>query len=843
MSKEKTNFGNKLAQGFTKGVLNITVPLLNHRIVPFRWQAIGGIVTHKKLENSVLIHCENGFIEVKIITPSIWRVRAFHDTLPKYHKSWASREPDFNLKIKTVQEYGSLTIKEDKNVSSKNDLIIKVSEVDSTITFERINGDILHKDSEPISMSKRGSWIKTKKIALKKEYHVGFGEKTGKLIKNGRKMIFWNTDQTAYTVREDPLYQSEPLQISLREDGTAFGIFYDNYRYSVIKLEKTSTSKVNYYTEKGPLCYYVFAGPTLKDVSKQIGELNGKLPLPPKWVLGHHQSRWSYYPEEKVREVARNFREKEIPCDSIHLDIDYMDGFRCFTWNKERFPNPQKMVADLRDDGFKLIIMTDPGLKADPEWTIYQNCVAKDYHCKLANGNPYLGKVWPGKCIFPDFTSPAVRVWWGKLYKDYVELGIEGFWIDMAEPSIFDIRRTAPFEVQHNMDGQPESHQYAHNVYGNAFAIATREGLDVLRKNKRTFIFGRTAYSGIQRYASTWTGDNYSTWKHLQQSIPMVLSMGLSGQPFVAVDIGGFTFDCKAELLTRWYQTGIFYPFCRNHSANATKPQEPWVFGEETEKIIKKTIEFRYMLLPYLYTILWEASKDGLPMMRPLFMEFPTDKETYNEKWHNSQFMVGDKLLIAPVLTKLGKNQKAVTKKIYLPEGRWFDYWTQEYLSGGKEITREVTINQLPLFVKAGSTLPIGPIVPFVEKASEHPITLAIYPDNEIQGLAYFDDGDTKEFEEGNYNLLTIRGNDTPKKLSIDILQSGKITDLPLTNEILHLRVHTKKTPDEIKVNDNIAQKDFETENLSWKISDDMKHYTIVIKIPKFPMDIQVKYK
>ncbi|NHJ86908.1 MAG: DUF5110 domain-containing protein [Asgard group archaeon] len=842
MSKDKTNFSNIFVQGLLKGVLNTTVPLLNHRIIPFRWQAIGGIVTHKKLKDSVIIQCENGFIEVKIVSPTIWRIRASNDSLPKDHKSWASREPDLDLQIKTVQEYGSLTIKEDKNVSSKNDLIIKVSEVDSTITFERINGDILHKDTDPIAFSKRGSWIKTKKMSPKKEYHVGFGEKTGKLVKNGRKLIFWNTDQSAYTIRDDPLYQSEPLQISLRDDGTAFGIFYDNYRYTVMKLGKTATSKVSYFTEKGPLCYYVFAGPTLKDVSKQIGELNGKIPLPPRWVLGHHQCRWSYYPEEKVREIASNFRVKAIPCDSIHLDIDYMDGFRCFTWNNERFSDPKKMATDLKNDGFKLIIMTDPGLKVDPDWPIYQECIAKEFHCKLENGDPYHGKVWPGKCIFPDFTNPDVRVWWGKLYKDYLDLGIEGFWIDMAEPSVFDLRRTAPFNVLHNMDGQPETHQYAHNIYGNAFAMATREGLDVLNENRRTFLFGRSAYSGIQRYASTWTGDNYSTWKHLRQSIPMVLSMGLSGQPFVAVDIGGFSFNCNAELLTRWYQTGIFYPFCRNHSANATHPQEPWVFGEETEKIIKETIEFRYKLLPYLYTLVWEAAKDGLPMMRPLFMEFPKDKESYNEKWHNTQFMVGDKLLIAPALNKLGKSEKTIKMKIYLPEGKWFDYWTKELFAGGSIISREVKIDQLPIFVKAGSVIPMGPIVPNVEKTSNHPITLEFYPDDEIQGLVYFDDGLTKEFENGFYNLLTIRGNDTSKKMSIDILQSGKITDLPTTNEILYIKVHTEKVPNEIIVNDNIAQKDMESENLYWILNDEKKEYLIINKIPQFPMDIQVKY-
>ncbi|MHA1213317.1 MAG: glycoside hydrolase family 31 protein, partial [Candidatus Heimdallarchaeota archaeon] len=368
-------------------------------------------------------------------------------------------------------------------------------------------------------------------------------------------------------------------------------------------------------------------------------------------------------------------------------------------------------------------------------------------------------------------------------------------------------------------------------------------GLDALRGNKRTFLFGRTAYAGIQRYASTWTGDNYSTWKQLRQSIPMVMSMGLTGQPFVAVDLGGFGFNCTPELLTRWYQTGIFYPYCRNHSAKGTADQEPWAFGEETEKLIKEAIELRYQFLPYLYTTLWEGSTEGLPMMRPLFMEFPTDKETYNEKWHNTQFMLGDKLLIAPVLTNLKGKATTVKKEIYLPEGQWVDFWTHEKLAGGQVLSQEVSINHLPLFVKSGSVIPMGPVVPYVEKSVEHPVALVLYPDEEIQGIAYFDDGDTKDFENDKYNLLTIRGNETSKKLSVDVLQHGDITDLPTTNNVLHLKIITTKTPLEITVNDKAVSKDAEAEKLYWKLNTEEKFLEIVITKPEFPLDLQVKYQ
>ncbi|NHK31019.1 MAG: DUF4968 domain-containing protein [Asgard group archaeon] len=843
MSEENRIHSSRLAMFLGVPFLKLINPLYSKKIIPLRWKKIGGIVSSKELGNTIQIECENGFLEIKLVSPTIWRVRASKYKLPKEHQSYAAKEPSTTASLRVVKEYGRIILKENKNVLRSNDIIIKISENDSTISFERINGEVLHVDKESIAWSRNGSWAKCLKFYPKKVYHLGFGEKTGKLVKNGKKMVFWNTDPAIYGKNDDPLYQSEPIQIAASEDGSAHGIFYDNHHYSIIKPEKDEGANVKYYTEREPLCYYVFSGPTLKDVSRQIGLLNGCISFPPRWVLGHHQSRWSYYPESQVREIAKKFREKNIPCDSIHLDIDYMRGFRCFTWDENRFPDPAKLSSDLRADGFKIINMIDPALKIDPEWDIYNECLSNNYHCVLPNGKPYIGKVWPGKCIFPDFTNPEVRKWWGMLYKKLIDVGIEGIWLDMAEPSLFDLRRTMPNKVQHDMDGKSGDHRDAHNIYGHQFAQATREGLDKLRENYRNFIFVRSAYAGIQRYASSWTGDNFSNWIGLQQSIPMVLNMGLSGQTFVAVDIGGFSTDCNSELLIRWYQLGIFYPFCRNHSSKQSKLQEPWAFGEEAEKIIRKAIELRYQLLPYLYTVLQEAASKGLPMMRSLLMEYPLDKETYKEEWHNTQFLVGEKLLVAPMLTKKKAGQDQGNRDIYLPKGRWIDFWNGEIINGGQILQRDVPLDHIPLFVRSGSVLPMGPIIPFVEKSNEYSIYLNVYPDTDISGKAYFDDGITKEFENEQFNHLLIRGNETAREINLEITQTGKQKELTLTNNILHFRIYSEKQPIDIRVNDRKVTQDKNEEQLSWYIDTEKHIIHVITPNPDFPLSLQIRCK
>ncbi len=838
MSSEEYKLSKRIKDRFLKHLLDFIGPFYHKKRIPRNWIPIGGVTTHKDKGNSVLFTTDNGFLEIKIINSRIWRIRASKYTLPEEHTSWATIEPDLGINLKIKFEYGSYTIKENKNLSDKDDILVKVREVDSTIVFEKVDGTIINFETKPISWSTKNDWSSCQKVTSVEEKYVGFGEKTGELVKNGRKMVFWNTDPSCFGYKEEPLYQSDPIQISVREDGSAYGIFYDNEHYSVIKPSKKG-DKIDYYTESGPICYYIITGPTLKDVSKQISAINGKIPLPPRWVLGHHQSRWSYYSEEKVRSIAKKFRERNIPCDCIHLDIDYMKGYRSFTWDHSRFPDPKGLINDLQRDGFKVITMIDPGLKIDSNWDIYNECINQNLHCKLPDESPYIGRVWPGDCIFPDFTNPLTREWWGNKFKLLTDVDVDAIWLDMAEPSIFDLRRTFPDDVLHDMNGREGNHRDAHNIYGQAFAMATRDGLEKIRANKRNFIFVRSSYAGIQRYAASWTGDNFSHFISLKQSLSMVLNMGLVGQTMVTVDVGGFVFNCYPELLIRWYQLGIFYPFIRNHSADHTIPQEPFAFDKKTEDIIRKYIELRYQLLPYFYYHMWEAAQFGLPIMRPLFMEFPKDVETYNKKWHNTQFIAGEKILIAPVLEEIKKNETSVKREIYLPQSDWVNFWTKEPIKGGQIIEVDVSLEDLPIFVKAGSAIPIGPIVPHVEKTSEHPQIVEIYPGEDIHGKAYFDDGESKDFELGEYNHLTISGTDNGKIIQLDISSDGSRDDLPTTNNTMIIKFFKKQPPKSVKVNDKTYSNDSLSSSSYWEHKEEGV-LSIIIKKPEFPLAVEI---
>ncbi|MBD3190071.1 MAG: DUF4968 domain-containing protein [Candidatus Heimdallarchaeota archaeon] len=841
MPDDSYNLPSKFVRPLINMALRFTFPLLNFRRVPRRWDPIGKINSYKVKKNQVIFECQNGFLEIVFINPRIIRIRASPEPL-LIHNSWATIEPKSKILLQ-VSEKGEFYFVKRKKKSSKEPLQVAIRQSDCTITVIRDNEEILHHEVESIAWSRRGSWVRCQKLSPTQEQFVGFGEKTGPLVKNGEQMIFWNSDPTTYGKDDEPLYQSEPIQIAIRKDGTAHGIFYDNPHYSVIKISEGKQGTTDYYSERGPLCYYIFAGPTIKEVIRQITELNGRLPLPPRWVLGYHQCRWSYSPEERVREIAEEFRTRNIPCDSIHLDIDYMDGYRCFTWSPERFPHPQQLLEELKDKGFKTTVIIDPGLKVDHKWPLYRECIEGDHYCKLPNGKPFVAPVWPGKCVFPDFTHPSVRKWWGEKFQELLDVGVEAFWLDMGEPSIFSARRTAPDFVRHNMNGWEGDHRDAHNVYGQGMAIAAREQLNELRKKQRTFIFVRSCYAGIQRYAASWTGDNRSNWIGLQQSIPMIINMGLTGQPFVAADLGGFEDDCTPELLARWYQLGVFYPFCRNHSAAGTANQEPWVFDREIEAIARKYIELRYQLLPYIYYHLWKSSQTGLPIMRPLFMEAPNESNAYDSKWLDTEFFFGKSLLIAPILENIPEGVEVSSREVYLPKGVWFDYWTKEKITGGKTITVEAPLDHLPLFVKAGTVLPMAPVVQHVEKTKKHPLILELFPSKKIRGKVYLDDGYTKDFKDEKYQLLSISGEQKEDSMSLTINSKGKLEDLPTTSNKLLFRIPQEKIPEKVIVNGKSITKRTSKKKNYWQLDQTNKLIEIHCPKPNFPLDITLDFK
>ncbi|WP_280771416.1 glycoside hydrolase family 31 protein [Salipaludibacillus daqingensis] len=617
------------------------------------------------------------------------------------------------------------------------------------INISNTNGESLLAESDKgLAYNFQGDLVNFKQAHDQDRYY-GFGEKTGFLDKKGEKMTMWNTDVYApHNPETDPLYQSIPFFLTLRES-LAFGLFFDNPGKTHFNMKEDKGSYY-FHNETGALDYYVFAGPTLKDAIQQYTWLTGRMPLPPKWAIGYHQSRFSYETEAEVMEVVDKFEEKNIPLDAIYLDIHYMDGYRVFTFDEGRFPNPKKMVETLKTKGIHVVPIVDPGVKEDPNYPVYQEGMRKNKFSKFLDGSVFYGNVWPGKSAFPDFTSETVGRWWGNLHQYYTDIGIEGIWNDMNEPAVFNETMTMDLKVVHDNEGNPKTHNELHNLYGFLMGKATFEGMKKNLDSKRTFLVTRAGYSGIQRYAAVWTGDNRSFWEHLQLAVPMCMNLGMSGVAFCGSDIGGFAHDTNGQLLARWTQFGAFTPFFRNHSAADTIRQEPWVFGEQTEIIVKKYIQLRYQWFPEFYKWFYEAHKTGLPVMRPLVLEYPNDKETHHLF---DQFLIGENTIVAPIMTPDTKH-----RVVYLPEGKWINYWTEDVFDGNRHHLVYADFDIIPVFIKQGSAIAHGSIKANT-KQQETDWQLHVYPSNEdkVTYEAYDDNGETTSYEEGDYELYRIQ--------------------------------------------------------------------------------------
>jgi alpha-glucosidase len=504
--------------------------------------------------------------------------------------------------------------------------------------------------------------------------------------------------------------------------------------------DKTKTS---FWADGGELQYYYIHGPHMMDVVKRYHSLTGTHPMPPLWALGYHQCRWSYYPESKVREITSGFRKNKIPCDAIYLDIDYMDGYRCFTWNRKYFPDPKKLVKDLSDQGFKTVVIIDPGIRVDDNYGVFKEGKAKKYFCRRSDDYFMEGHVWPGRCQFPDFTNPEVREWWGGLFDELVQLGVAGVWNDMNEPAVFGAG-TFPDDVRHQYDGHRGSHRKAHNVYGMQMVRATYEGLRKLMKNKRPFTITRAGYSGLQRYACVWTGDNVASWEHLKLANIQCQRLSMSGISFCGTDIGGFSGEPDGELFTRWIQLGVFSPFMRAHSAGDTREREPWSFGEPFTTINRKFIELRYRLMPYFYSAFWEHNRYGFPILRPLVMQ---EQDVNLNHFRQDEFTFGDKILVCPVMDPGVKS-----RPVYLPKGDWYHYWTHEKLKGGAEIVIDTPLDSMPIFVKAGSVIPESPVMQYVgEKQIDELLFQVYYAPYEVNSFFFEDYGETFAYEQDIY--------------------------------------------------------------------------------------------
>jgi alpha-glucosidase len=703
------------------------------------WQHIGSVQKVEKLPDGVELTAGKAKVRVTVFRDGVFRVRvAQTGTFPRDF-SWAVIETSEPPAVKLDDA------KDEVRVSSGT-IVARIHKSPLLIDFQRDTGDVLVADDSNLPMAWENGRVHVWKKMPEDEGYYGLGDKAGPMNRRDRAFTMWNTDAYAWRESTDPLYKTIPFFIGLRK-GLAYGIFFDNTWRSNFDFGKEGHDFYSFGAEGGEINYYFFAGPTPAKIVQDFTALVGRTKLPPLWTLGFQQSRYSYEPEERVYEVAKTFRDKKIPVDAIYLDIDYQDKNTPFTINRKEFPTFEKMITDLSAEGLHTVLITDLHIKRDADhgYAPYDTGAKDDVFVKRADGTTFVGAVWPGESVFPDFTIARAREWWGGLYKNFVDMGVAGFWNDMNEPSVFlTASKTMPLDVRHRLDdGATLPHLAIHNVYGMENVRATEEGLLKLRPNERPFVLTRAAYAGAQRYAATWTGDNVSVWNHLGMSTPMLLSMGISGYGMVGDDIGGFAGSPTADLLTRWIEAGAFNPIYRDHTAKGTANQEPWVHGPKHEAIRKHFIEERYRLLPYIYTSVEEMTRTGIPLMRPLLLEYPQSPEFFND---DSEFLFGPDLFVSPVTTEL-QDEKA----IQLPPGSWYDYWTGEKSSDRELKKLNPALDQVPVYVRAGAIVPRQPLVQNTGEIPKGPLGLSVYPGPDCKGTLYEDDGHSLDYEKGSF--------------------------------------------------------------------------------------------
>ncbi|HEV2195386.1 MAG TPA: TIM-barrel domain-containing protein [Candidatus Acidoferrum sp.] len=781
------------------------------------WQHIGKVErveTFKDgLQNGVELTAGPAKVRVTQFYNGVIRVRvAPNGHFPKDF-SWALAETLLDYESAPVQ------IRDEKNEVKMiaGSVHVSIAKSPLLITFSDASGNVLLADEPSLPMAWDGPRVHVWKKMPPDENYYGLGDKAGPMNRRNRAFTNWNTDEFGWQESSDPLYKTIPFFIGLRK-GVAYGVFFDNTYRSNFDFGKESRDYLSFGAEGGELNYYFIAGPEPKKVVEQYTAMTGRLPLPPLWSLGYQQCRYSYYPESRAREIVKTFRDKKIPADVIYFDIDYQQGYAPFTINREYFPTFEKMISDFRAQGFHTILITDLHIKKDPNhgYAPYDSGVKNDVFVKNPDSSVYVGPVWPGDSVFPDFTLTRVREWWGSLYKNFVAMGAAGFWNDMNEPSVFQrADKTMPLATVHRLDdGTTIDHRAAHNVFGMENARATYEGLLKLQSGERPFVLTRAAYSGAQRYAATWTGDNSSTWNHLKMSTPMLMSMGISGMPLVGDDIGGFAGSPTPDLLTRWFEVGALNPIYRDHTAKGTADQEPWVHGPEHEAIRRKYIELRYRLLPYLYTAIEETTRTGIPLMRPLFLEYPQAEEFYGD---DRDFLFGRDLFVAPMTTEM-----LDAEDISLPPGDWFDFWTGVRHAHDEKIQLHPLLNEMPLYVRAGAIVPMQPVVQYTGEIPDGPLQLHVYPGDDCKGSLYEDDGHTLAYQKGE--VLRVNYSCSASSSSIAITSTvEKNAYKPWWNSTVLTVYGAAAAPKEVRIGDRAIQ--------DWHF--DSQAHTVTLTVPE----------
>lgn len=728
---------------------------------------------------------EGGELRVTFLTDAIVRI-ALTPWAAQPHRTWSV------IPMSDLRRATAVTVTQDAAIMELTTpaLTLTLDHQSGTFFVRQANGVIICDGVKLTDQPNGRRW----EMGLAENARIlGGGERTGPLDRRGRTLTFWVNDALPnYDEKTDAMFQSVSFltQVSV---GMVSGLFFDSNWYAQADIGESNMDRFVYTTSGPDLVAYLCAGPTFPETLAQYASITGLMPPQPRWSFGYHQSRWGYTSAEDVRAIATTMREQQIPCDAIHLDLDYMDGYRDFTWNAERFPDPTALVRELREQGIHVVTIIDPGVKIDPNYAVYREGLALDYFIRSADDTPFEGWVWPGRSVWADFAQEQVRDWWGKQQHALLDAGVAGLWIDMNEPTQADMwapegvhiphGTSLPLDTVHGPDEQPLSHAEFHNAYGLEMAHATQAGLLSQRPGERPFVLTRAATAGSQRHAIVWNGDTTSSWEHLRLAIPMNLGMGLSGIPITGCDLGGFWGNTTPELLTRFMQLGALLPFCRNHSAIDTQPQEPWSFGEPYTSIIRAAIERRYRLLPLLITLAHEASEMGTPMMRPLAWLSPDDVNCLS---CNDQFLLGNDLMIAPVIV-----EGATSRNVYFPTGEW-QAEDGRWYRGPDVTTIPVTLETMLLFQRAGSVLPKAEVTQHTSEAAQGPLDLEITltPAAPRAEMMIWDDDDHPQAKErGTFACYVVKAEWQGEVITIRLSQhSGEMAmRYPALRARLHL--------------------------------------------------------
>ncbi len=710
----------------------------------------------RALPNGMLVQTRDQVMQITALRDDVLRVRVWLKGREPEDASWA---------VLPTALHSTASVSSEAHGFATGKLRVSVN-ADLALTVSDLAGVVLQQDAE--SIVRRDNRFRVFKQSTVEDHFFGLGDKPGPLDRAGEAFTMWNTDHFGWQESTDPIYKSIPFFLQMRE-GRTLGVLLNNTFRSFFDFGRENPHEYSFGAEDGPLDYFLLYGPEPKQVLTTYAWLTGPTPLPPLWSLGFQQSRYTYSPESQLLDVEHRLRADHIPSDALWLDIDFQKNNMPFTVDPERFPNFPQLVSKLAADRFHLVVITDLHIARQPNigYAPYDSGIAGDRFVKLPDGSTYVGSVWPGPSVFPEFTQAQTRKWWGSLFKEFVADGVAGFWNDMNEPAVFEVpTKTMPDDVQHRIDEagfakRTTSHREIHNVYGMLNSEATYDGVLALRPDERPFVMTRASFAGGQRYAVTWTGDNSATWNHLRMTMPQLMNLGLSGFSMAGADVGGFAGSPSPDLLTKWLEIAAFQPIDRDHSAKGTRPHEVWVDGPGQEAIRRRFIEERYHLLAYLYTTAEETSHDGVPLMRPLFVEFPhatSNDHPIDLDDNGSEFLVGKSLLVAPNPSP----DEIAAYEVHLPPGTWYDYWTGERferkqrahakdleqrdkLAVDSPLMIQPSLETLPIYVRGGSIVPIQPLTQSTEEKPVGPLTLRIYPaidpSTSCAGEVYADDG------------------------------------------------------------------------------------------------------